>query len=237
MPHQQGEERSSTAPARRVGGLLVAPAALFVIDAFVLNQGALAALVAVVALLIGVPAALCHGIGRREWSGARRHALRALFFALAAVAVILVNRAQNDLARGRAGAIIAACEAFQGRHARYPATLAELVPEFLSSVPRAKYTLGFSEFSYVMRPDGPPTLFYVSLPPFGRPVYSFAGTHGDSSIDGPTWCGMAPQGGGEVAVGANGGGGGLAEVRIRHVMSTRQEACQRRSLDHRGWSS
>jgi hypothetical protein len=40
------------------------------------------------------------------------------------------------------------------------------------------------------------------------------------------WCGTAPQGGGEVAVGANDGGGEVAEVRTRHVMSTRQEACQ-----------
>jgi hypothetical protein len=48
---------------------------------------------------------------------------------------------------------------------------------------------------------------------------------------------MAPQGGGEVAVGANGGGGGLAEVRIMHAMSTRQEACQRRRLDLGLWSS
>jgi hypothetical protein len=37
---------------------------------------------------------------------------------------------------------------------------------------------------------------------------------------------MAPQERGEVAVGANGGPGGLAEVRTRSVMSTRQEACQ-----------
>jgi hypothetical protein len=157
-----------------VRGLLLAPAAVFLIDAFVLNQGALAALAALVAVLVGVPAALYQGIGRRSWRGAGVRALGALFFVLAAVAVVAVNAAQNDMARRRAGVLIAACDAFQERHARYPAALTELVPEFLPSVPRAKYTLASSEFTYAMRTDAPPTLSYVSLPPFGRPVYSFS---------------------------------------------------------------
>jgi hypothetical protein len=45
---------------------------------------------------------------------------------------------------------------------------------------------------------------------------------------------MAPQGGGKDAVGAKCGGGGLAEVRIVHVMSTRQEACQGPALARAG---
>jgi hypothetical protein len=50
------------------------------------------------------------------------------------------------------------------------------------------------------------------------------------------WCGMAPRGGGEVAVAAN-GAGGLARVLTRSVTSTRQEACQGRALVVGVWTA
>jgi hypothetical protein len=63
------------------------------------------------------------------------------------------------------------------------------------------------------------------------------GEESEDRDEADSWCGAAPQGGGEVAVGANDGGGGVADVRLTHVMSTQQVACQRRGLEHRGWFS
>jgi hypothetical protein len=52
--------------------------------------------------------------------------------------------------------------------------LDDLVPAFVERIPLAKYTLGpYNKFHYI--PYEPaPSLMYVSLPPFGRPIYSFA---------------------------------------------------------------
>ena len=65
-----------------------------------------------------------------------------------------------------------ACLAFHLKYRRYPLRLDELVPEFLPSVPAAKYTLGGDHFFYFNPPSGlEPMLYDEALPPFGRRFY------------------------------------------------------------------
>jgi hypothetical protein len=63
-----------------------------------------------------------------------------------------------------------ACLAYHARYQHYPQHLEELVPEFLPSVPVAKYTLG-GFFHYYRPTSGEPMLYYEALPPFGRRFY------------------------------------------------------------------
>ncbi len=67
-------------------------------------------------------------------------------------------------------AVIAACEAFAKDKGRYPAELEELTPGYLPSIPRARYTLFFGEFSYQASPTEH-TLGWITIPPFGRRFY------------------------------------------------------------------
>lgn len=162
-------------PARRAAripslqGAILKASLLVFFDAFVLNQGIISALVGFGLLLIGLPLAL---LRRNELVRAAR--LRNLAIYGAAVALVFVlNGANNRLAKYRAEALVSAVQAFQQKYHRYPLTLNEMAPEFVDSIPLAKYTLGQNTFYYLGADKGDPILFYVSLPPFGRPLYRF----------------------------------------------------------------
>jgi len=74
-------------------------------------------------------------------------------------------------AQHRAGPLIVACENFRVAKGRYPASLDELVPEFMPTIPNAKYTLLGRHFIYDH--DRPALVIAVMF-------------HGVSSYDFPT---------------------------------------------------
>lgn len=79
---------------------------------------------------------------------ARGAAFKALIFAALFVAGTALDVANKKIASSRAETIIAACRAYKGKTGAYPASLQALVPEYLPSVPRAKYTVLWGTFSY-----------------------------------------------------------------------------------------
>lgn len=76
---------------------------------------------------------------------------------------------QGRIARANSERLIQACEQYREASGAYPERLDDLVPRYLSSVPRAKYCCFLGEFMYW----GPPRAFFwwVEIPPFGRRVY------------------------------------------------------------------
>jgi hypothetical protein len=134
--------------------------AIYALDAFVLNQGALAVLAALWTLLMLLPA-LFNRFRRRH------AALRFFLFTAVACLTLATNSANNKLARARAETLIAKCNEFHQRNGRYPWTLDEV-----AEVPLAKLTLFANRFEYG-DVDGVHTLQYVALPPFGRAFYRF----------------------------------------------------------------
>ena len=79
---------------------------------------------------------------------------------------------QGKIAMGNAARVIEACEKYHEINGAYPERLSELVPHYLSSVPRAKYCFTWSEFGYYSGSPRP-ILFWWQVPPFGRRVYNF----------------------------------------------------------------
>jgi hypothetical protein len=145
-------------------------AGLFVVDAFVLNQGAVAIFVILLTLFVFLPRAL--------WALRTSRALylerltRAGIYLLAAAAVFVANVLQNRMADHRAIELGNACLAYHAKYQHYPHRLDDLVPEFVPSVPPAKYTLGGGSFFYSAGLSGrEPMLYYQALPPFGRRFY------------------------------------------------------------------
>ena len=92
-----------------------------------------------------------------------------LVLGMAAVATMSFHA---STAEKHAAQIIEACQTFKVRRGTLPNRLEELVPEFLPSVPRARYTLAYGQFTYWASAQSH-TLMYVALPPFGRRVYHF----------------------------------------------------------------
>jgi len=144
---------------------------LYIVDALVLNQGFFALILVAVAILYFVPATLW--VIRTDRSLARLRVSKIGIYLLAAFSILITNNLQNRMADRRAVKLGDACLAYRAKYHHYPKRLKELVPEFMSSVPVAKYSLVGNEiFFYFSRDDDrEPMLYYEAVPPFGRRFY------------------------------------------------------------------
>jgi hypothetical protein len=147
---------------------LAGAAALVFFDAFFLNQGAYSGLFGLWVVLVSLPRSFTE-----RFSLVRSQRLRNLGIYLVAVLMVFsLNWANNRIAQAQAEDLVAEIKTFHSKYGHYPASLNELVPEFIEHVPLAKYTLAFNRFIYRGGEDA--MLMYVALPPFGRPYYNFA---------------------------------------------------------------
>lgn len=114
------------------------------------------------------------GALQRLFTAARATAGQVLGGTLLLVTLLRPNRSGSERAQKGAEQIIAASRAFQQRHGRLPETLEELVPEFLPSVPEAKYSGPHFGFVYDVGPESRHhVLSWTEHIPFGRPFYVF----------------------------------------------------------------
>lgn len=136
------------------------------------EQGVIAALLGALLIFVHLPRTFLAG----RYAACRRERLQRFAIYFSAVMLVFGLRAMNsDIARGRAGEIISAVEAYKLRNGRYPERLDQLVPEFLAAIPaRAKLTMTDRGYSYLSG-GGSHSLSYVSFPPFGRRSYDFEG--------------------------------------------------------------
>jgi hypothetical protein len=114
-------------------------------------------------------AALVRAIARRP--SLTVAAARILVPVVTGLVIIANSSLQGKIAMSNAARVIEACEEYRGINGAYPERLSELVPRYLSSVPRAKCCLLFGEFWYFGSPGH--ILLWHELPPFGRRVYTF----------------------------------------------------------------
>lgn len=152
----------------------VAGLTLFVLDAVVVGQGFLSSLVLFLAVCVQLIFAVAKTIkGNRR--RARLHLGACAIYALTFVLVWAYIVANGKMAARRADALVAACHGYEAKYGRYPERLEELIPEFITGVPRARYVVAWGEFDYYVRPaegaERHHTLKYVVIPPFGRRLY------------------------------------------------------------------
>jgi len=148
---------------------LVIAGLLVLVDAFLMNQGFISVFFGLGLLLIGLPRAFL-----RKFATVRSRLLRNLAVYFTAIALVFVlNWANNRIAASRGDVLVAAIKAFHNKYQRYPESLEALVPEFIGSVPWAKYTLVYGHFMY-LKFEGSALLYYTALPPSGRPTYNFS---------------------------------------------------------------
>ncbi len=157
---------------RPLRSTIVGAAVLFFGDAFLLDQGLFSILVVFICVVGFVLLGLQSLIRRLrnkpdDW---RVTAAKLGIVLIAALLVIAYVNVSNSMAERRALRIAAACDRYRTKYQHYPHNLSELVPEFLPSVPRAKYVMNplWGEFMYL---DNGPVILYYSMPPFGRSIY------------------------------------------------------------------
>jgi hypothetical protein len=159
-----------SAPPRSLLVHVAAATVLYGIDAFVLAQGAFAGVVMLVMVVLGAIQVVRGLIGDR--SRIRFGLSTIAIYVMMMASVVATIQANNALARRRADRLVTALEQYRSTTGDYPAHLMDLVPEYLPSVPVAKYTLMFNRFSYepdLARHRG--FLMYMVIPPFGRRTY------------------------------------------------------------------
>ena len=148
---------------------LITAAILFVLDAFVMNQGAISIILILLIVFWWLPKS---AFKKHKGQSPKVELNKALIYGLVVIAVFSSNIINNKIAKGRANDLIQVIENYHQTTGHYPQTLNQLVPAYLANVPKAKYTLIFNNFTYINY-QGSVSLFYVSIPPFGRPTYVF----------------------------------------------------------------
>ncbi|MBN3040834.1 MAG: hypothetical protein JW867_06870 [Candidatus Omnitrophica bacterium] len=142
---------------------------VFLLDAFVFNLGAFA----VITLVIVIPVIIIKAINIRKNKTKLKKRLKSCCIYLAmSILIFTANGINNKIAENRAKILIEACEKYKKINNKYPDKLQDLVPIFISKVPAAKYTLASNKFYYLKTEDSH-ILFYMHIPPFGRPTYNF----------------------------------------------------------------
>jgi hypothetical protein len=131
----------------------------------VCGQATVAAMIELaVAAALGLLAAV--RLAKGEKLRARSAAVKALVF----VGLFLVGTgldvANKKIAMSRAETIIAACRTYKDKTGAYPETLQVLVPQYLPSIPRAKYTVLWGSFHY-----GEGRLAWMLIPMTVMPSY------------------------------------------------------------------
>lgn len=79
---------------------------------------------------------------------------------------------QRRIGRANADRVVNACQQFHADTGKYPHKLDDLVPEYLPSVPRAKYCLMWGEFMYFDLQETH-MLVWCIVPPHYRAIYHF----------------------------------------------------------------
>lgn len=142
---------------------------LLFFDAFVLDQGGLAVITAIVVVFWFIPKTLF------AWKRKQNFiiwAKKIIVYSVMVATIFTVKAINNNLAKTRAEQLIIAINKFKVINRRYPSTLNELVPKLITEIPKAKYTFWFNSFEYTNM-EGFTTLLYTDFPPFGRPYYDF----------------------------------------------------------------
>ncbi|MFA5140805.1 MAG: hypothetical protein WC728_16385 [Elusimicrobiota bacterium] len=143
-------------------------AALFYLDAFVLNQGSIAVFTLLSVFFYRLPRAF---LAVREPDIRKNRLQRAGIYTLMAVLILAANLLNNAHARSQAVRLITKCNDYKAKYGRFPDSLEALVPEFIHRVPRAKLVPGRNgRFTYTAAADSH-QLMYTSLPPFARRFY------------------------------------------------------------------
>ena len=139
------------------------------IDAFFLGQGVIAIVLCVAGVLYFLPRAIA---ARHDGAQFKLRLSKAAITSVAGFAALGIIVYGNVIARDRAETLIVAVDQFYLKHGRYPARLEEVVPEFISEIPAAKYVGLADKFRYSVS-GSHHSLQYTVVPPFGRSIYTF----------------------------------------------------------------
>lgn len=156
---------------KRFARTIILSGCIFLIDAFLYGQGGLAFITALVVVFVLFPGILI-ALLKKNKELFRDRMIRAGIYSVMVAMVFLSVWLNNKHASYRAEELIQYCDKYKSKYEQYPNTLEDLAPEFITKVPRAKFSLIYGNFIYISR-ENSHLLVYFAMPPFGRRIYSF----------------------------------------------------------------
>ena len=145
-------------------------ALLFAIDGICLGQFGFAVLLLGWTLLVRLPMIAL------AWKDKPLRIFRikkVALYLLAVIGIMVLFIFNRQVGTQRADELVKAVEAYSAKHGQFPQNLEQVVPDFMSAVPLARYTLASNDFSYKTGPDGKHVLSWTVTPPFARKSYTF----------------------------------------------------------------
>lgn len=156
-------------PERSLTYVVITTLTLGMIDAFFFGQAVISVILCIAGVLFFLPRAIA---ARRDDARFKLRLSKAAITSAVGFAALGMIAYGNVIARERAESLVAAVEQFYAKHGRYPERLEQIVPEFISEIPKAKYVVIAAKFGY-SNSDSRHSLTYVQMPPFGRRIYTF----------------------------------------------------------------
>ncbi len=155
--------------SKEIARHVAAATGLFRLEALVLHGILIGIIIFLAALFWLIPAALASVAfwfaegPRRSFEGkqaVRLRVLKALVWVTALGAIVLAEATINRIAERNAAPVIAALNGFKQEHNNFPRSLNRLVPQYLSSIPRATPTLTHNLFVYEFVSNEQARLYY-----------------------------------------------------------------------------
>ena len=143
---------------------------IFIFDAFWLNQGMIAFITLVIVILFFLPKAIYLHVKKL---GPKPQYFKCLIYIVMAFCVFGSNYMNNKIAHSRAEALIHSIEQYKNEKGVFPDNLEALTPDYIKSVPLAKYTFMHNRYQYFLI-EGKASMWYVAFPPFGKATYYFS---------------------------------------------------------------
>jgi len=145
-------------------------ALLFAIDGICLGQFGFAALLFGWTVLVRIPMI---ALAWKDRPLRNFRIKKVALYLLAVVGIMVLFIFNRQVGTQRAEELVKAVEAYSAKHGQFPQNLEQVVPEFMSAIPVARYTLAANDYSYKTAPDGKHVLSWTVTPPLARKSCTF----------------------------------------------------------------
>jgi hypothetical protein len=167
---KSGKGDTGAADRTNIRRSAIIAAMLLMADSSVVTSGGL---IAVMTLVIAIPVLLFKAIRwRADKDVLKRRLIVAGIYGLMAILSLSINALNNTYAEKRMMKLAAVCELYKEKYGGYPDALSQLTPEFMESIPPAKYLFPVpTGFRYGASANSH-TISYLKISPYGIGYYN-----------------------------------------------------------------
>ena len=167
---KQAKKTEKKKPPKHIAWTILSCSILYFFDAIYTGLPVFGIFLCLIMILMNFITVL--RLWRRDRINAIKSVVKLMMFSLTVGAIFGTFFLNEHIGNTNSKLIIKAAENYKTKHGVYPGRLEDLVPTFLSKVPRSSFRLSSNKYIYQAYNDFH-QLIWVKVPPFGRYVYHF----------------------------------------------------------------